>query len=216
MRLLILNPNSTRSMTDRIAAEASQYIAGDVNLTALTNYDGPASIQGAQDGDAALPGTLYQLDQTPFDAAIIGCFDDTGLRETSQKQGQMVVGLGEAAMRTAAGRREKFAVLTTSTLSVPVLEANAQAYGLTENLVCVRASAIDVLDFETDRDAACQRLITAGRTLLSDHPEIETIVLGCAGMGGLAEQMARELSVVVIDPIRAAIDTVIRQSEVAR
>ncbi|MDR6266616.1 aspartate/glutamate racemase family protein [Roseobacter sp. N2S] len=203
MRLLVLNPNATTEMTDRIGAEVTRHLPKGIDLILRTNLDGPASIQGHADGLAAQPGTLALLAQTPFDVAVIGCFDDTGLSQTPVKS---VIGLGESAMRQADQTGQPYAVLTTSELSVPILTANAQAYGADVNLVCIRASKIEVLDFETHRALASARLITAAQVLLSDHPEIETIVLGCAGMGGLAAELQNAVDIAIIDPIPAAID----------
>jgi allantoin racemase len=211
MRLLIVNPNSTADMTDRIGDEAAYHLPGWVELILKTNDSGPASIQGAVDGIAAVPGTLALLDHIPFDAAVIGCFDDTGLAEISGGNSLNVTGLGEAAFDAAARTGLPFAVLTTSDLSVPVLEENLQSYGLGSNCVCIRASTIDVLDFERDRETASRRLTGAGERLLKDHPEIKVIVLGCAGMGGLAAEMEKKLGVVVIDPIRATVDLVMER-----
>lgn len=205
MRLLIVNPNSTSEMTDRIGAEARNHLPDGVALTLRTNDSGPAAIQGAVDGKAAIPGALALLKDTPCDVAVIGCFDDIGLSDVPADGPAAVIGLGEAAIRTADRSGRRFAVLTTSDLSVPVLEANLRAYGAEANCVCVQASMIGVLDFERNRVAASQRLIAAARRLLDAHPDIETIVLGCAGMGGLASDMAGALHIPVIDPIEAAI-----------
>ncbi len=211
MRLLIVNPNSTKEMTERIGTEAKSHLPAGVELTLCTNETGPASIQGAADGEEALPGTLNLLRQTPFDAAIIGCFDDTGLMEFSPDSTLPVVGLGEAAMRAADELGGPFAVLTTSLLSVPVIAANVQAYGLAGRLIGIRASQIDVLDFETDRNLAVHKLISAARSLLAEEPQIKTIVLGCAGMGGLTVEMERILRVRAIDPIEASVHLVIKR-----
>lgn len=200
--LLVINPNGTAEMTERIGAEARQHLPHTITLTTRTNASGPPSIQGAADGEAALPGTLEILQKSEFDLALIACFDDTGLTETAKKN---VFGIGQAAMQTAHDLGLPYAVLTTSELSVPVLQSNVAAYGLTENLICIRASAIAVLDFEQHRESANQRLIASARRLLLDHPEIRTIVLGCAGMGGLAVEMERQLNLQVIDPIKAAV-----------
>ncbi|GGA26557.1 aspartate/glutamate racemase family protein [Neptunicoccus cionae] len=200
--LLVVNPNGTAEMTDRIGAEARQHLPAGITMSTRTNPSGPPSIQGAADGAEALPGTLRILQETTFDLALIACFDDTGLTETTR---QRVFGIGQAAMQTAHDLGQPFAVLTTSELSVPVLEANAKVYGLTDRLICIRASTIAVLDFEQQRESANKRLIAAARRLVEDHPEIRTIVLGCAGMGGLAVEMEQQLNLQVIDPIKAAV-----------
>lgn len=213
MRLLIVNPNSTAGMTDRIGDEARSHLPDWVELTLKTNESGPPSIQGAADGDTAVPGTLALLSQTPHDAAVIGCFDDTGLAELSLRGAHTVVGLGEAAFRLAAHSGLRFAVLTTAELSVPVLETNMHSYGLDANCVCIHASSIDVLDFERDRENASRRLIASGGRLLKKQPGIEAIVLGCAGMGGLAEEMEKALNIKVIDPIRASVMLILERGK---
>lgn len=206
MHLFIVNPNSTVGMTDRIGMEARQHLPRDIRLTTATNPTGPASIQGEQDGHVAEPGTVSLMLDNDFDAAIIGCFDDTGLATIAGSKDCPVIGLGKAAFLRAHETGRKFAVLTTSELSVPVLEANIKAYGLDRHCVLIRASAIDVLDFETGRDAATDKLIEAAHRLKADHPEVEAIVLGCAGMGGLSDRMQQEIGVLVIDPIKASVD----------
>jgi allantoin racemase len=157
----------------------------------------------------AEPGTISLLLDTDFDAAIIGCFDDTALAEITERKSRLVIGLGKAAFQRAHEMNVKFVVLTTSVQSVPVLEANIKSYGLDRHCVEVRASAIDVLDFETGRDAATEKLIRAGLALKADHPEVETIVLGCAGMGGLATQMQDAIGLEVVDPILASVECAI-------
>ena len=214
MRLLIVNPNSTVEMTNRIGDEAQIHLPDWVQLILKTNNSGPASIQGAADGELAVPGTLELLGQTPFDAAVIGCFDDTGLAEISANGEHTVVGLGEAAMRAAAETGEPFAVLTTTELSVPVLEANMRSYGLERSCICIRASMIDVLEFERDRETAALRLITEGRKLVNDYPEVKIVALGCAGMGGLAKEMENALGISVIDPICASVSLALRRGSV--
>lgn len=206
MHLFIVNPNSTAGMTDRIGSEARHYLPRDIRLTSATNATGPASIQGEEDGRVAEPGTISLLLDTDFDAAIIGCFDDTALAEITERKSRPVIGLGKAAFQRAHEMGVNFAVLTTSALSVPVLEANIKSYGLDRHCVEVRASAIDVLDFETGRDAATEKLIRAGLALKADHLEVETIVLGCAGMGGLAAQMQDAIGLEVVDPILASVE----------
>lgn len=192
-------------MTRRMADQARHHLPEGVDLIARTNSGGPVSIQGAADGVAALPGTLRLLEQTTFDVAVIGCFDDTGLFEMWSSQTKPVIGLGHAAFLNADRIGRGWGVLTTSPLSVPVLNRNLHAYRLTKRCRTIRASNIDVLDFETDRSGATQRLIAAGSSLLEDHPDIETVVLGCAGMGGLAETIETALGVRIVDPVVAAV-----------
>jgi allantoin racemase len=58
MRLCFINPNSTASMTEKVAIAARAAAADGTEIVALTSPTGPASIQGPEDGDAAVPGLL--------------------------------------------------------------------------------------------------------------------------------------------------------------
>ena len=52
MKIVYINPNATRAMTDGIVATARAALPG-AEITGMTNADGPAAIEGAADGDAA-------------------------------------------------------------------------------------------------------------------------------------------------------------------
>ncbi len=82
MRLLLINPNTTRALTDRLAASASQVLENDVELLAVTAERGFPYISSraeAQIAGAEVLATLAR--QAPdADAAIIAAFGDPGLR----------------------------------------------------------------------------------------------------------------------------------------
>lgn len=60
MRLAVINPNSTVSMTDKIAV-AARLAAPGAMIDARTCIGAPASIQGPEDGAAALPFLLAEV-----------------------------------------------------------------------------------------------------------------------------------------------------------
>ena len=111
MRIHIVNPNSTVSMTEKIAAAVRQAAANGTNIIATTSTDGPASIEGYFDGALSLPGLLKQIEKCeeggsdgPVDAHIIACFDDTGLDAARCLAAVPVIGIGEAAYHMEIGR----------------------------------------------------------------------------------------------------------------
>lgn len=200
MRLLFINPNATASMTTTIAEAARTAAPAHVEIVARTNHAGPPSIQGASDGAAALPGLLAEIAAAgdAFDAIIIACFDDTGLAEARALAPCPVLGIGQAAYLAAVLLGHRFSVVTTLAVSVPILEANLAAYGLAGACARVRASGVPVLEVERSADAIAAE---AARALAEDGAG--AIVLGCAGMAGLAERLAA-LPVPVIDGVTAA------------
>ncbi len=202
MRLLFVNPNSTASMTDTIAAAARAVAAPDVEILARTSRSGPPSIQGPADGEAAIPGLLAEIAAAgPVDAAIIACFDDTGLARARAAAAFPVIGIGEAAYHAAMLMGARFSVVTTLAVSVPILEANLAAYGLAGACVRVRASGVPVLEVETP--AGAERISQEiARARAEDG--VGAIVLGCAGMAELAATMQARHRLPVIDGVAAA------------
>ncbi len=61
VRLHIVNPNTTASMTQAIAEAARKVAAPDVIITATEPEFGPASIEGFYDGAFAVPGMLVRI-----------------------------------------------------------------------------------------------------------------------------------------------------------
>jgi allantoin racemase len=205
MRVVIINPNSTESMTAAMAAGA-QAAAPGLQVEGWTSHGGPPAIQGAADGDAAVPH-LLPLVQTASDGGadgiIIGCFDDTGLDAARALAACPVIGIGQAAYHMAALRAGRFSVVTTLAVSIPVLEDNIARTGFSPWLGRVRASGVPVLALEADPAAADLAILAETRAALAeDH--IGAIVLGCAGMVGLPERITAATGAPAIDGVTAA------------
>jgi allantoin racemase len=203
MRIAIVNPNSTTAMTEDMVAIARLALPEGCAVIGLTNADGPPAIQGEADAIACMPGLLALVASPPVaeaDAVVIGCFDDTGLAELRAGLSRPVVGLGEAGVIAATLAAPRFAVLTTTEGSVPVIAANIEAMGLGPRCDGVRAAGIPVLEL--------QARVPELRTALAEAAAATgsgAIVLGCAGMGRLAGDLSAPGLPVLIDPVRAAV-----------
>jgi allantoin racemase len=209
MEILIINPNTTASMTLSIAAAARAVASKGTEITVVNPDHGPASIQGPEDGEAALPG-LFQVFEREmaspirYDAVIIACFDDTGLMNLKARSPVPVLGIGEAAFHAAMMLGARFSVVTTLAVSVPVIEDNIARYGFAARCAKVRASGVPVLQLDgSDREAESTIRGQANCAVAQDGCDV--IVLGCAGMAGLAASMTRDFGLPVIDGVAAAV-----------
>jgi Asp/Glu/hydantoin racemase len=206
-RIVIINPNSTASMTSDMVEIGQSIAPKDVEIVGMTNEAGPPAIQGEADAAACLPG-LFALTELPeveqASGLIIGCFDDTGLEEIRARMFCPVVGLGEAGMLAARLAAPRFAVLTTTDGSVPVIRANIDRMSLASRCDAVAAAHVPVLDLP-DR---MQDVKSALRDL-SEETGTGAIVLGCAGMGRLAGDLAEADLPPLVDPVRAAVALVL-------
>lgn len=205
MKILVVNPNSTASMTTKIAAAARAVARADTEIVAATSQNGPPSIQGFLDVAICVPGLLEEVKRHPdVDAIVIACFDDTGLDAVRCLVSVPVLGIGEAAYHAASMIATKFSVITTLSRSVPGLENNLQRYGLARKCVRVRATDIPVLKLEEGDPATLDKIRLEIRDAI-EQDRAEAIVLGCAGMADLMAQLSDEFGLPVIDGVAAGV-----------
>jgi allantoin racemase len=206
MKLLVVNPNTTKSMTATIADAAARVKSPSTEIAAVTSSMGPVSIEGYYDEALAVPGLLVELakgEREGADAAIIACFDDTGLDAARALCGMPVIGICEAAIAATAFIAQRFTVVTTMERSRQPLEHLVQRYGMAHRCN-VRAADIPVLSLEDQRSNARPRLREEIVAALK-HDRAEAIVLGCAGMADLVEELREEFGVPVVDGVAAAV-----------
>ena len=205
MRILVINPNTTVSMTLKIGQAAKRVASPETEILAVNPKTGPASIEGYYDEAISLAGLLQTAQEHPgVDAMVIACFDDTGLDALRCMVNCPVVGIGEAAFHVASMLANKFSVVTTLARSVPAIEHNLHRYGLASRCIRVRSSEVAVIDLEHEHGEARRRISAEfRRAILEDRAE--AIVLGCAGMANLAESLAAEHGLPVLDGVACAV-----------
>lgn len=205
MRLLVINPNSTANMTEKIGLAARGAASPGTEVLAVNPPHGPVSIEGYYDEAMSVPGLLNTIRAADdFDAVIIACFDDTGLDAARCLTDKPVIGIGEAGYHFASMVANKFSIVTTLARSVPALEHNLHRYGLSARCVRVRSSEVAVLDLEHPGSDACNRISAEiGRAITEDRAE--AIVLGCAGMADLAGRLSAEHGLPVLDGVSCAV-----------
>lgn len=205
MKILVVNPNTTASMTTKIAAAAQRVASADTEIVAANPATGPASIQGFYDEALSLSGLLQLIQEyDDIDGVVIACFDDTGLDAARCIVDGPVVGIGEAAYHMASMISNSFSVVTTLSRSVPALKHNLARYGLAARCSAVRASDVAVLALE-DKDSDARQRISAEIELAIKDDKAEAIVLGCAGMTELAQELEEQFGLPVLDGVVCAV-----------
>ena len=207
--ICFINPNSTESMTntcrdtlDRVA------VTGETKFEFITNHGAPQAIQGVEDGELATEAMLSLAANFPGDYAayVVGCFDDTGVWDLIDQVGRPVIGIGQAAYHWASLRSQRFIVLTTLAVSIPVIRESIQRQGFESCCLDVVASGIPVLELERDPKESLRILNNCIRIIVDTYGREVAIILGCAGMTDLYSELASEWDrLTIIDPVAAGL-----------
>jgi Asp/Glu/hydantoin racemase len=227
MRWLLLNPNTSPAVTARLLAHAQAELQArgraDVALQACTATLGASYIateasyalaaHGALDAwaQALAPHHLASPTDTsgpgpaatpqPFDAILLGCFGDPGVWALREASGLPVVGLAEAAMVQAA-RHGRFAIVTGGAAWAPMLQRLAAQLGLAEALAAVHTVAPSGAELAAQPEAALKLL---GQACEQAAQGVDAVVLGGAGLAGMAAPLAGRLAVPLIDSASAGV-----------
>lgn len=210
--LLIVNPNTSAEVTARLLAQARAQAPAGWTVQGVQARFGARYISGeaaaAVAAHAALDALAHHaaLHGEP-DAVLLGCFGDPGLFALRACTRAPVLGLAEAAMR-AAGRQGRYAVVTGGAAWVPMLERLARALQLDHDLCGVHTVPRSGGELAADHDGALRLLRRACEEALVRWPEARALLLGGAGLAGMAAPLAGMLPVPVLDNLGLALDAV--------
>ena len=209
MRLLVANPNTTQSVTDRIASVARQAASPGTEIQAVTAPFGPAYIATRAEAVIGAMATLELLatHAADADAVVIAAYADPGLGAARELLSIPVVGMAEAAMLTACMLGRRFAVLTFAVALEPWYQESVDFNGLAgrcAGIFCLDEPFADISSVGDEKaqalSALCERAIAAGA---------DVCILGGAPLAGVAAQIADQVRVPLVDAVAAAV----RQAE---
>jgi allantoin racemase len=206
MRILVVNVNTTQSMTDTIAETARSAAGPDTEIVALTPLFGAESVEGNYESYLAAVAVMETVRRypEPFDAVIQAGYGEHGREGLQELLEVPVVDIAEAAASIAQFLGHRYSVVTTLDRAVPLIEDRLLLAGLSQRCASVRASGVAVLDLEADPAAAMEAIVVeAEKAVTQDRAEV--ICLGCGGMAGLDEQVAARTGVPVVDGVAAAV-----------
>lgn len=205
MRLLLINPNTTATMTDHMVAAAEACAAPDTTVTGATVPDGVPFIDGYYDEALAAAGVVRcvaELDGT-FDAAIIACFGDPGLYGAREVAQAPVVGIAEASFALAMALGHRFGILSTVERATPGALDLLRHYGIESRCAAVVPTGAEVLDLDADGGGAAEAIEAAGRRAVDAGAEV--LCLGCGAMMGTRAILQERLGVPVVEAVPAAV-----------
>ncbi len=204
IRLRVVNPNTTRAMTDLVGRSARVVAGPGVTVEAVQPTTGPASIESHYEEALAAVGVLEQVrlgEAGGVDAYVLACFGDPGLDAARELARGPVVGIAEAAFHAATMVARRFSVVTSLGRTVGRAHELLDRYGFAGACAGVHACEIPVLQIEAP--GALERVTAACRAAV-EADDVDAVVLGCAGMAGYTRRISDAVGVPVVDGVTAA------------
>ena len=214
IRILLVNPNSTESMTADCVALARPTLPPDVELTGFTApKPSPSAIESHFDNvmsAAAAARAVLPLAAT-HDAVLVACYSEHFLIKMLREElpGQPVCGIMEASLAVARTLGGRFGLVATSDRSRINHRDTIHNMGLSNFCAGIASCKLGVLDLHADDAEAQERVnkavFKASQSLVDQGAEVLT--LGCAGMLPLkiAVEKAVGPNVTVIDGVLAGV-----------
>jgi allantoin racemase len=200
LRLLLVNPNTSKSVTDLLVRAATPALSAGTHLEATTATFGVPYIATRAEAVIGAQAALESLaEKAPnYDAAIIGAFGDPGLGAARELFSVPIVGLAEAGMMAACMLGRQFSIVSFATQLEPWYRECVEGHGLLGRCASIRCSgtpfnAIEEVQF--DKENALLEL--CNKATLEDGADV--IILAGAPLSGLAKRVSDRIKVPVVD-----------------
>lgn len=205
MKILLVNPNTSSFVTDKVAAEARRVASAGTEIIAVTGQNGSEIVSGrAEDALAAAEALRLAAEHSAeCDAIVLAISFDSGLAALREMLSIPVVGMSEAAMLAACTLGGRFSMLTFGNRAAPIYAERCKAYGLRERLANV-VSLAPLSDAEMrDPQMLLPRLVESiERTAADDGAE--AVILAGAIFAGLTNAVADRVSIPVLNGVAEA------------
>ena len=205
MRLLLLNPNTSVSITALLMAAASPAAASGTEIVAMTASRGVPYISSRAEAAVGAVEVLEMLAEhhAGYDAAIIAAFADPGLGAARELFPIPVVGLAEAGMLTACMLGARFGVVTFNQSLEGWYQECIAWHGLSGRCAGVFAVPGGFEAIETVQSEKSEALVALSVRAASSGADV--VVLAGAPLSGLAALVRDRIPVPVVDCAVAAV-----------
>jgi len=209
-RILLVNPNTSASVTDLLAVEARRVAGQSAQIEAVTAPFGSASLECRAELVIASHAVLQAIAaHGDYDAAVIAAFGDPGLAAARDIARAPVFGLGQSGLRAAAARGRRFAIVTLGERLRLDIEAMVAARGLSGQLAAIRFLQGSVLDVAADRAGFLEAMAAAANACAQDSGA-QSVLFGGAPFAGAGRDLAGRVAVPLFDGLTSAIEEAMR------
>lgn len=206
MRILVVNSNTTDSVTARVGAAARAVAAPGTVIEAISAPFGLPLIVSRADWLMAGPATLAALAERrgTYDAAVIACFGDPGLDAAKEMLEVPVLGISEAAFHAACMLGRRFGIVSFTAALRPMFEDCLAHHGLGARCAGFRMGPA----FSGDPGRVAEERLELIADLVRASVEqdgADVVILAGGPLAGIAPRLQPLVSVPLVDGTQAAV-----------
>jgi len=208
VKIMVVNPNSSETVTGAIMESARRAAAPGTELVPVTTKGGTRNIDSGF-GDYLSGAYMIRtcLDAAAMhrpDAIVLAGFGRVGIDALKEALTMPVVSISEASMAMACLLGHRFTTLTMLRQFIPYQEDLVRLYGFEAKCASVRAININVEECVTDRERTLRELTEQIRQIVAED-RTEVVILACAGLCGYDTELSRLSGIPVLDPVAVAV-----------
>lgn len=206
MRLLLVNPNISDSVSDLIRAEAQRSASPGTQVEVLTAPFGVAYIETRFEAliGAYAAAQVAAEHCAQYDAVVVAAFGDPGLAGLREVMPVPVTGMTEAALASAHLLGHRISIIAISQRIQAWYREVVEGYGFGPRLASIRALDRPISAIGGVQEEHAQALkALAERAVAEDGAEV--IILAGAPLAGLARSLHGQLPVPVVDGVSSAV-----------
>jgi allantoin racemase len=216
-RILVINPNSSRDVTQRMskALDGLRFEDGP-RIDCVTLEDGPPGVETDRHIAQVVAPILatVEQEQNRTSAFVIACFSDPGLHAAREASRVPVFGIAQCGYAAATAIGERFGVISILSRSLPRHRRHIASLGLLDKLAADLAIDMGVTEL-SQTDKVLDRMTAVGSRLKKDHGA-DVLVMGCAGMAQYRRLLEQRVGIPVVEPTQAATAMALNAVQAAR
>jgi allantoin racemase len=200
-------PGDEKERRERVANELTP---DHVEVTVVeADGPGPTSIESAVEELWCTVGSMQTAHRigSEYDALVIGCFGDPGIRALRELLSIPVVGPAETTIHTAAMVADRFTWLTILDETIPMSHEQAHEHHLADRCVSVRSVDAPVESIDHGDDDLVERMVREG-TAAVEEDGAEALFPGCMSLSFAQrhDEIEERVGVPFLDPASLALE----------
>lgn len=206
MRILLVNPNISDSVSDLIRAEAQRSASPGTEIEVRTAPFGVAYIETRFESLVGAYATAQVAAEHcgTCDAVVVAAFGDPGLAGLRELLPVPVTGMTEAALATAHLLGHRISIIAISQRIQAWYREVVESYGFGDRLASIRALDRPLSSIGGVQGEHAQALKALAERAV-DEDGAEVIILAGAPLAGLARSLQGQLPVPVVDGVSSAV-----------